>query len=73
MQMGRLAGVFAAHLLKEWIYSHTPDRDFCCFYPCEIILSHIPVPAREKGKNRTAARRQYAGRTLIRDVIKMLK
>ena len=24
-------------------YSPTPDRDFCCFYPCEIILSHIPM------------------------------
>ena len=23
-------------------FSRTPDRDFCFFYPCEIILSHIP-------------------------------
>ena len=22
-----------------------PDRDFRCFYPCDIILSHIPIPA----------------------------
>ena len=36
------------------IVSRTPDRDFRCFCPCEIILSHIPVPARGKDKNRTA-------------------
>ena len=26
--------------------SRTPDRDFRCFYPCEIFLSHIPTHAR---------------------------
>ena len=30
--------------------SRTPDQDFRCFYPCEIILCHIPVPARGKDK-----------------------
>ena len=39
-------------ILKLWKktrtnLSHTPDRDFHCFYPCEIILSHIPIPARQ--------------------------
>ena len=29
--------------------SRTPDRDFRCFYPHEI-LSRIPVPARGKDK-----------------------
>ena len=38
-----------------------------------VILSHIPVPARGKDRNRTAARRLHAGRTSIRDVIVMLK
>ena len=26
--------------------SHTPYRDFHCFYLCEIILSHIPTHTR---------------------------
>ena len=26
--------------------SRTPDRDFHCFYTCEIILSHIPTHTR---------------------------
>ena len=30
-------------------YSGTPDRDFRCFYPCEIILSHIPTHTRSSG------------------------
>ena len=30
--------------------SRTPDRDFLCFYPCEIVLFHLPVPARGKDK-----------------------
>ena len=47
---------------------------FGCFYPCEVYLSHIPVPARRKDKKkRTAARRPHAGRTSIRDVIVMLQ
>ena len=25
------------------IVSRTPDRDFRCLYPCDIILSHIPI------------------------------
>ena len=33
-------------------YSSTPDQDFSCSYPCEIILSHIPVPAHGKDKNK---------------------
>ena len=38
-----------------------------------FYLSHIPVPARGKNKERTAARRPRAGRTSIRDVIVMFK
>ena len=30
--------------------SRTSDRDFRCFYPCEIILSDILVPALRKDK-----------------------
>ena len=40
--------------------SRIPDRDFRRFYPCEIILSHIRVPARGKDKKQTAARRPQA-------------
>ena len=43
------------------------------FYPCEIILSHIPVPARGKDKKQTATRKLHADHTLIPDVIVMLK
>ena len=35
--------------------SRTPDRDFRCFYPFELIVPHIPIPARGKDKKRTAA------------------
>ena len=28
------------------VFSRTPDRDFRCFYPCEIFLSHIPTHMR---------------------------
>ena len=56
----------------EPLFSHTRSG-YPLFYPCEIILSHIPVPARVKDKKRTAARRPHAGRTSIRDVIVMLK
>ena len=38
-----------------------------------FYLSHIPIPARGKDKKWTAARRLQAGRTLIHDVIVMLK
>ena len=27
-------------------FSCTPDQDFRCFYPCEIILSHISMHTR---------------------------
>ena len=41
----------------QLLLSHTPDWNFRCFYPCEIILqiilSHISIPA--CGKKRTAA------------------
>ena len=53
--------------------SRTPDSDFRCFYPCKIILSHIPVPARGKDKKRTATRQPHAFRTSICDVIVGLK
>ena len=46
---------------------------FLLFYPCWIILSHIPIPALGKDKKKTAARRLRAGGTLIRDVIVMSK
>ena len=29
-------------LVGEIGSSRTPDQDFRCFYPCQIILSHIP-------------------------------
>ena len=58
---------------QQKIHSRTPDRDFCCFYPCEIILSHILVQDLGKDKKRTAARRPDAGRRSIRDVIVILK
>ena len=51
--------------------SHTPDRDFRCFYLCEIILFHIPIPALGKDKQLTAAHRMHAGHISIRDVITM--
>ena len=56
----------------EPLFSHT-RLGFPLFYPCELILSHIPVPARREDKKRTAARRPHAGRTSIRYVIVMLK
>ena len=31
-------------------HSRTPDRDFRCFQPCEIFLSHLPIPACGKDK-----------------------
>ena len=46
--------------LWETDFSPTPNRDFHCFYPCEIFLSHTTVPA-------------LAGCMLIHDVIEMLK
>ena len=55
------------------IPSRTPDRDFHWFYSCEIIPSHIPVPAIRTIKKRRAARWSHAGQTSIRDVIVMLK
>ena len=37
--------------------SRTPDRDFRCFFPCEIIISHIYLyQSVGKIKKRTAAR-----------------
>ena len=38
----------------------TPDPDFGCFYPCEIILFHILAPALKKDKNEQL----HVGRTL---------
>ena len=57
--------------LNKTLYSCTPDRDFRCFYPYEIILSQIPVPARGKEKKLTAARWPHAGHTSIHDIIVM--
>ena len=54
-------------------YSRTPDQDFCCFCPCEIILSHIPITACGIDKNRTAACQPHAGCRSICEVIVMFK
>ena len=53
--------------------SRTPDRDICCFYPCKIILSRIPVLAHGKDKKQTATRRLQAGSMSIRVFIILLK
>ena len=45
--------------------SHTSDRDFRCFYPCEIFLSHIPAIARGKDKVLTVARWPHVDRDVI--------
>ena len=34
--------------LPVFSFTRTPDRDFRCFYPCERILSHLPIPTRLK-------------------------
>ena len=52
-------------------FPRTTDRDSRCFYPCEIILCHTPIPAHGKDKKRSAARRLHAANTSIR-VITML-
>ena len=49
--------------------SCTPDQDFHCIYPCEIILSHIPIPAHGKIKKEQPHVRHMS----IRDVIIVLK
>ena len=46
----------ATHFHRD--YSHTPDRDFRCFYTCEIIQSHILGPA--CGKDKKANSRMLA-------------
>ena len=45
-----LAGLSAIGLNHFSAFSRTPDRDFRCFYPCEIFLSRTPVPALGKDK-----------------------
>ena len=52
------------------LYSRTPDRDFRCFYPCEIFLSisHTHTSPRKRYRNE----QPHAGRTSIRDAIVML-
>ena len=32
--------------LTQNYFSGTPYRDICCFYPCEIFLSHIATHTR---------------------------
>ena len=61
------------NFMNRILYFRTPDQDFPCFYPCEIILSHTPVPALGKDKKWIAACHPHAGRTSICDVIVMLK
>ena len=41
-------------------------------YP-DLVWENIPLPALGKDKKRTAARRQHASRTLIRDVVVVLR
>ena len=50
-------------------HSGPPDRNFCCFYPCKIILYHIPETARGKDKNE----KPHVSHTSIRDFILTLK
>ena len=49
--------------------SRTPDGDFRCYNPCEIFLSHTPVPALGKDINE----QPHVCHTSIRDVIVLLK
>ena len=34
------------HTHDGYLYSRTPDRDFHCYYPCEIFLFHKPTHLR---------------------------
>ena len=43
------------------LFSRTPDQEFCCFYSCEKILSHIPVLTHWKDKNE----QPHVGYTLV--------
>ena len=69
--LGHPKSVF--HQLKSFNFSHTPDRDFRRFYPCEISLAHIPVPAHGKEKKKTATHQRHVRSTSICDIIVMLK
>ena len=40
-------------------FSRTPNQDISSFYPCEIINSNIPIPARRKDKKWAAACRRH--------------
>ena len=42
------------------VHSRSPDRAVRCFYTCEIILSHLLVPARGEDKKQL-----HAGRDVI--------
>ena len=52
---------------------HTPDRDFRCFNPSDIILSHMPVSARGKDKKTNSRTSAARWPQVDRDVILMLK
>ena len=54
-----------SYLLYQY-FSHSRSGFPLFFYPCEIILSQIPVLVHEKDK-------RHAGHTSICDVISMLK
>ena len=45
-------------LVCEKIISCSPDQDFGCFYPFDIILSPIPLPTH--GKDRTEKEQSHA-------------
>ena len=55
------------------MFSFLHDRDFRCFYPCGINLSHIPVPARGKDKKRTVVRQSHGSCTSFHDATVLLK
>ena len=58
-------------ILDHSFLSRTPDRHFRCCYPCEIVLSHTPIPALGKIKKNSstlAARRFVMSLLCYRDV-----
>ena len=50
-----LFGFWSSQTWTSLYFSRTPDRDFRCFYPCEMFLTHTSVPALGKDKKGTAA------------------
>ena len=63
-------GVFGSAVCDCGI-SRTPDRDFRCFHPCEIILFYLTYPYQPVGEKKNEE--LYVGRTSISDAVVMLK